>query len=153
MIKKAIPWIIFGSLLGLMIFVLTKKDDLTQFMSEVIQNQLSLDDAQFSLNRIDSLYNYSTNKEPYKITFLEFGATGCSTCKRMEPVMEEIRRSLMNQVNVVFVNTLLPENIDLVRYFGIAAIPTQVLLDINGEEYFRHTGYLSATDLAKEFYD
>jgi thioredoxin 1 len=37
------------------------------------------------------------------------------------------------------------------KYFGIAAIPTQVLLDQEGQEFFRHTGYLSYNDLVDQF--
>jgi thioredoxin 1 len=38
----------------------------------------------------------------------------------------------------------------MMKYFGIALIPTQVLLDKNGEEFFRHAGYFSAVELAGE---
>ena len=37
------------------------------------------------------------------------------------------------------------------NYFGIAGIPTQVLLDVSGKEIFRHTGYFPAAELEKEF--
>lgn len=37
------------------------------------------------------------------------------------------------------------------KYFGIAAIPTQIILDNNGHEIFRHTGLISAEDLGTVF--
>jgi thioredoxin 1 len=37
------------------------------------------------------------------------------------------------------------------KYYGIAAIPTQVLLDKTGKEFFRHTGYLSTKELISHF--
>ena len=84
------------------------------------------------------------------MTFLEFGAKGCSACKRMETVMSEIRAKYPNRVNVVFLNVMLPENQRLMKYFGVAAIPTQVLLNKEGREFFRHTGYYSTEELNKQ---
>jgi thioredoxin 1 len=100
---------------------------------------------------VDSAYNYMINKEGYKITFLEFGATGCISCRMMEKVMTEVKEKYPYKVKVKFINVLLPENQDMMKYFGIAAIPTQVLMDSTGKEAFRHTGYFSASDLGNEF--
>lgn len=99
---------------------------------------------------VDSAYNFQNNNEGYKITFLEFGATGCSSCRRMEKVMEEVRSKYPSEIKVQFLNVLLPANQDMMKYFGVAAIPTQVLLDISGKEVFRHTGYFSFDELDKE---
>ena len=100
---------------------------------------------------VDSAYNFQNNKEDYQITFLEFGATGCSSCRMMEKVMEEVRSKYPWKIKVQFLNVLLPANQDMMKYCGVAAIPTQVLLDISGKEVFRHTGYFSFDDLNKEF--
>ena len=100
---------------------------------------------------IDSAYNYNKNGLSFQITFLEFGAKGCSSCKMMEGVMDEIRKDYPGKVNVIFINVRLPENQKIMEYFGIAVIPTQVLLDKSGKEYFRHSGYYSADDLGKIF--
>ena len=35
----------------------------------------------------------------------------------------------------------------IAKYFDLFAIPTQVLLDENGEELYRHTGFLSKEEL------
>ena len=43
-----------------------------------------------------NLYNYTKSDLDYKITFLEFGSTGCSACKRMESVMESIKTNYPN---------------------------------------------------------
>lgn len=99
---------------------------------------------------IDSVYNYQKNGKTYKITFLEFGATGCISCRKMELVMKEAREKYQQTVNVIFYNVLLPECQDLMKYYGIAAIPTQILLDPSGREIFRHTGYISFDELEKE---
>lgn len=98
---------------------------------------------------IDSTFNYTKSGQNYQITFLEFGAN-CPACKRMESVMEEIRTKYPQSVNVVFLNVLKPENQILMKYFGVATIPIQVLLDRKGKEYFMHTGYYSAEEVVME---
>ncbi len=100
---------------------------------------------------IDSAYNYQKNDEGFEITFLEFGATGCISCRKMEIVMKEVKEKYSQVVNVKFYNVLLPENHDMMKYFGIVAIPTQVLMDSSGKEVFRHTGYFSTEELENEF--
>jgi len=64
--------------------------------------------------------------------------------------MEEIQTKHPKTVNVVFLKVLLPENQNLMKYFGVAVIPTQVLLDKDGKEFFRHSGYYSTEDLNTE---
>lgn len=38
----------------------------------------------------------------------------------------------------------------MMKYYGVAVIPTQLLLDKNGREYFMHTGFYSFDDMKKE---
>ena len=48
-------------------------------------------------------------------------------------------------------SSLKPQNQQLMKFFGVSAIPTQILLDKTGVEYFRHSGYISFDDLNKQF--
>ncbi|RLD67869.1 MAG: hypothetical protein DRI95_04120 [Bacteroidetes bacterium] len=150
MIKKILPWIVFVLLFVLLIIGFRLKDNMTSYMSNIIKEQASPAITNSGGALIDSLYNYSKNDLNYEITFLEFGAKGCSACKRMESVMEEIQNKYPQQVNIVFLNIIKPENQILMKYYGISVIPTQVLLDKNGNEYFRHIGYYSSEELTKK---
>lgn len=146
-LKKITPVIILSLSVLFFIVLFLSKNRLNEFASQAIKLESgSIIEEELTLH-VDSLYNYSKNKLPYKITFLEFGSTGCSACKRMEKVMEEIKLKYPGKVNVVFYNVTLNENHDLMKYFGIAAIPTQVFLDKNGKEFFRHTGFYSLEKL------
>jgi len=69
----------------------------------------------------------------------------------METVMEEVKNDYPQTIQVVFLNILQMENQTMMKYYGVVAIPTQVLLDKNGEEFFRHTGYISYSDLKQHF--
>jgi thioredoxin 1 len=126
------------------------KGKLTEFSSNLIKSQANSALQNSQSVKVDSEFNYAVNGLKYKVTFLEFGAKGCSACKRMEGVMSEVRNNYSGKVNVLFINILLPENQNMMKYFGIAAIPTQVLLDRNGHEFFRHSGFYPAEDLSKE---
>lgn len=126
-----------------MIFGVAFKESLNNSLSVMMQKYVSHKIEQSENSLIDSLYNYSANGLNYEITFLEFGATSCAACKRMESVLEEIRKKFPAHVNVVFLNVLKPENQDLMKLYGIAAIPTHVHLDKNGTECFKHTGFIS----------
>jgi thioredoxin 1 len=150
MLKKVLPWMVFVLLFALLIIGFSLKDSMNNYISEMMINQASPGLTQSGKALVDSLYNYSENNQDYEITFLEFGAKGCSACKRMESVMEEISTKYPKKINVVFLNVLKPESQNLMKLYGIAAIPTQVLLNRNGKEFFRHTGYISSADLEKE---
>jgi thioredoxin 1 len=123
---------------------------MNSYISKMMKEQASPETINMGEALVDSLYYYSFNELKYEITFLEFGSKGCSACKRMETVMEEIRSQYHKKVNVVFYDILLPKNQKLMKYFGIAAIPTQVLLNKNGEEFFRHTGFYSQDELSRK---
>ncbi len=69
----------------------------------------------------------------------------------MELFMKNVKEKYQQTVNVIFYNVLLPENQNFMKYYGIASIPTQVLLDPSGMEIFRHTGYYSFDELEQEF--
>lgn len=134
----------------MLIFLFLQKDNMNTYLSEEIK-LLSETDSQESISAIvNSLYNYHSNKQNFQITFLEFGAIGCMACRKMEFVLEEVRNEYPERVKVIFLNILHTQNQDMMRYYGIAAIPTQVLLDQSGKEYFRHTGYFSYKDLRQE---
>lgn len=149
MVKKVLPWMVFILLFVMLIVGFSMKDKMNNYLSGMMKQQASPEITLSGNALVDSLYNYSTNGLSYEITFLEFGATGCSACKRMEAVLDEIKDKYPQKVNVVFLNVLKPESQNLMKLFGIATIPTQVLLNKNGKEFYRHRGYISAGELEK----
>ncbi len=149
-IKKILNLI--AVLLSVLFFValIIFKDKLTNTASDMVMMQAGSETVQSVTAHIDSAYNYKNNAQSYEITFLEFGSTGCSACKRMEKVMDDIRQQYPDKVNVVFYNITHPKNRKLMKYYGVSVIPTQILLDTEGEEFFRHTGYISTNELTKK---
>jgi thioredoxin 1 len=84
-----------------------------------------------------------------KVTFIELGSVNCIPCKAMQPVMKEIEQQYGDQVRVVFHDVWTEEGKPYAEQYKIRAIPTQVFLDKNGKEYFRHMGFFSTEEIVK----
>jgi len=90
-----------------------------------------------------------SEKTTYKVTFIELGSVRCIPCQQMQPVMKSIREKYPTQVNVVFHDVWTEAGAPYAKKYGIEAIPTQVFLDKDGKEYFRHVGYFPEEELIK----
>ena len=84
-----------------------------------------------------------------KVTFVELGSVKCIPCKKMQPIMDAIKNEYEGQVKVVFHDVWSREGRPYAEKYKIRLIPTQVFLDSNGKEYFRHEGYLSKNELVR----
>ena len=83
-----------------------------------------------------------------KPSMIEFGATGCIPCDRMQPILEKLRKKYPQKLNVVFVHVR--ENQILAARYGIRSIPVQAFFDSDGKEIFRHTGFFPEAEVAKQ---
>ncbi len=145
--KKIWPFLLAALLLVLMIVAYLNRTPLNNFISKKMKEQAGTEAALSVEKLIDSKYNYSKNTQNFDFTLFEFGSTGCAICKQMEPVLEEMRNLEKPKVNVVFLHIMHPENLPMMKYYGISAVPMQVLLDKNGKEFFRNYGFISAREL------
>ncbi|HUV03590.1 MAG TPA: thioredoxin family protein [Armatimonadota bacterium] len=82
---------------------------------------------------------------------VDVGATTCVPCKMMAPILEEIAREYQGKLIVEFVD--ISKNRSAVQRYRVRAIPTQVLYDENGREFFRHMGFYSKRDILAKFED
>lgn len=146
--KKSIFFPVFFMSLAVLFFValIYFKDSLVNLSSQLVKNQVSATQNSEGKSFVTTKFDYEHNNQPYEFSFLEFGAKGCSACTRMEKVMEEVNLNYP-QVKVQFFNVMLPEAQSLMKYYGVVTIPTQILLDKRGKEFFRHNGYISAKEL------
>ncbi|MFH1866216.1 MAG: thioredoxin family protein, partial [Candidatus Eisenbacteria bacterium] len=76
---------------------------------------------------------------------LDLGSTTCVPCKAMAPILDEMRETFAGQFDVRFVNV--KEDATLAREYGVRIIPTQIYLDEQGNELFRHQGFFSREDM------
>jgi thiol-disulfide isomerase/thioredoxin len=149
--KIILNFILIGLGVSFLVLLFFFRGSMNSFVTKKMKEQTSVNVKKSISQLVDSAFNYQKNGKGFGITFLEFGATGCISCRKMEIVMKEVKEKYPQRVNVKFYNILLPENQDMMKYFGIAAIPTQVLMDSSGNEVYRHTGYFSTAELEKEF--
>lgn len=83
------------------------------------------------------------------VTFIELGSVNCIPCKAMQPIMREIEAEYPGEVKVVFHDVWTDAGQPYAKQFAIRVIPTQVFLDKNGKEYFRHEGFFAKKDLVE----
>jgi len=83
-----------------------------------------------------------------KPSMIEFGATGCIPCDRMQPILENLRKTFKDHLKVVFVHVR--EEQILGARFGIRSIPVQVFFDETGREVFRHEGFFAQKEVRKQ---
>jgi thioredoxin 1 len=76
---------------------------------------------------------------------LDLGSVTCVPCRAMAPVLEEMRATFRGQLDVEFIDVR--QDPDRARSLGIKVIPTQVFLDADGKELFRHRGFYSREDI------
>jgi thiol-disulfide isomerase/thioredoxin len=80
---------------------------------------------------------------------VDLGAGKCIPCKKMAPIIEELKKDYAGIVNVVFVDVWKDSNAG--KPYKIRVIPTQVFYDRAGKEVFRHEGFFSREDIEKVF--
>jgi thioredoxin 1 len=76
---------------------------------------------------------------------VDLGSTTCVPCKAMAPILDELGATFAGQFEVVFIDVR--EDGDAAEQYGISIIPTQIFLDADGNELYRHQGFLSRDDI------
>ena len=150
--EKVTAWLFISVVVIFFTVLIAFKGKLNSYLSESLQSMVLSSEKAEVTSYIDSAYNYKANNKSFEVTFLEIGSKMCSSCKQMEGVMEEIRVKYPDKVNVIFIDIMEPRNQTLIKYFGITLIPAQVLLDRQGKEFYRHSGFFSAVDMEGEIF-
>ncbi|MBN1837836.1 MAG: thioredoxin family protein [Spirochaetales bacterium] len=83
------------------------------------------------------------------VTFVELGSERCIPCVKMQEVMKQMDARYGEQVRIVFHDVWTPEGEPYARQYRIRVIPTQVFLDSQGQEYYRHEGYVPFAQVAE----
>jgi thioredoxin 1 len=116
------------------------------FLALMMQAAGSSDETQKNSN---TQKKEKKNAGGIKVTFIELGSVRCIPCKKMQPIMEEIKKEYKGQVKVVFYDVWTSEGRPYAYKHKIRLIPTQVFLDKDGKEYYRHEGFFPKKELVK----
>jgi len=84
-------------------------------------------------------------------TLLELGSKLCVPCQMMEPILAKLKKEYAGILKVSFVDVSLKENIAIAEKHKINIIPTQIFLDAEGKELWRHTDFFSEEDILKKW--
>ena len=101
-------------------------------------NQKTQESASVSALKLSGQHLSDTST--YKVTFIELGSVRCIPCQQMQPIMKSIEENYKGRVKVVFYDVWTQEGRPYADQYEIQVIPTQVFLDENGKEFFRHQG-------------
>ncbi len=80
---------------------------------------------------------------------LDLGAGKCIPCKRMMPILAELEETFAGVLEVEFIDVW--ENPDAAKPWGVRLIPTQIFLDPEGKELFRHEGFFPREDILAQW--
>ena len=89
------------------------------------------------------------SKSKTKITFVELGSVRCVPCIQMQPIMKSVEEKYGEQVKVIFYDVWTDEGHEYAEIYKIQLIPTQVFLDENEKEIFRHVGFFPEAEIDK----
>ncbi len=76
---------------------------------------------------------------------VDLGAGKCIPCKKMAPILEELKKEYAGRMDVEFIDVW--QNPDAGKQYGIEMIPTQIFYDAGGKELFRHVGFFGKNDI------
>lgn len=80
---------------------------------------------------------------------VDVGADKCIPCKKMAPILVELRADYAGIVTVDFIDVW--KDSDAGKPYKVRLIPTQVFFDRDGKEVFRHEGFFGREDIEKVF--
>jgi thioredoxin 1 len=76
---------------------------------------------------------------------VDLGADKCIPCKKMAPILSELKSNYVGQLEVEFIDVW--KNPDAARPYKVRLIPTQIFFDATGRELFRHEGFFGKEDM------
>ena len=91
--------------------------------------------------------NYTQEIKSAPVVLVEFYATWCPHCRKMMPIMEDIKTLLADNLKVLQFD--IDQNEDLANEMKVQSLPTFILY-ADGEEVMRETGEMPAEVLLQK---
>ena len=98
-----------------------------------------------SANPKDAASSGGTGSRAALPRLVDLGAGKCIPCKKMAPILEELKKEYAGRMEVEFIDVW--KNPDAGKAYGVEMIPTQIFYDASGTELFRHTGFFGKEDI------
>ncbi|ENK1242510.1 thioredoxin family protein [Clostridium sporogenes] len=88
--------------------------------------------------------NYEVNIGKMPV-LLELSSPTCGPCRKMTPIIKEIKEEYKNKVDTHIVD--LTKNPQFGDKYKVSVVPTQVFLDKDGKVFLRHEGMLTKDEI------
>lgn len=82
------------------------------------------------------------------VTMLDLGAGKCIPCKMMEPILAKLKKDYEGRAAIVFID--IRDRTEEAERYDIRAIPTQIFFDKDGNEVYRHRGFMSEQAIVEQ---
>ena len=82
-------------------------------------------------------------------TLVDLGKGTCIPCKKMKPILEELKIEYQGKAMVEVIDLRYDRGAGLI--YGIRLIPTQIFYDAEGNEVYRHEGFMDKQSIVKKF--
>jgi thioredoxin 1 len=102
----------------------------------------------------DETGRYDSNEAPQDVgrpRLLDLGATTCIPCKKMMPVLEELKAEYEGRLDVEFVDVWKTPGV--ANRYGVQTIPTQIFFDASGRELYRHQGFFPKNEILRKWHE
>jgi thioredoxin 1 len=76
---------------------------------------------------------------------LDLGSVGCIPCRTMAPMLDELKATFAERLDVVFIDVR--KDPAAGERYGVRLIPTQIFFDADGRELSRHEGYYGREEI------
>lgn len=80
---------------------------------------------------------------------VDLGANKCIPCKKMAPILEQLKKEYVGQIDVEFIDVWKDEK--AAKDYKIKLIPTQIFYGADAKELFRHEGFFGKEDILKKW--
>jgi len=83
-----------------------------------------------------------------KVVMIDLGAKKCIPCKMMTPILEKLEKAYKGTADIIFIDVW--ENKKPAQRFKVRAIPTQIFFNEQGDEVYRHVGFLDEKSIVEQ---
>jgi thioredoxin 1 len=102
-----------------------------------------------SVGRTESAVSRGKERSRSLPRLIDLGSGKCIPCKKMAPILEEIREEYRGVLDVEFIDVWKDRAAG--PKYGIRLIPTQIFYDSIGRELTRHEGFMGKEDILGTF--
>lgn len=81
-------------------------------------------------------------------TVLDLGSSSCVPCKMMKPIFDELEKEYKDRANIILLE--INDYRDIAMQYQVRVIPTQIFFDKNGQQVWRHEGFLAKEAIIKK---